>query len=218
MTVIFYTSNRETDTFAGEVRKELLKSCGDLPIISVTQKPMILGKNICVGDVGTSNLNTKRQIWLGLQEATTENVCMAEADFLYPEEYFKFVPPEKDTIYYLDNIFVIWCNRNRYHRKRNSDGALVANRLHLLGLLSKHLEHAPMWFDGREEPIYEGKLKSNTVLYSGKRFPFSTEIPAVTFKTGHGVSWACPHAKASINYLPHWGSAKELNRRFNELV
>jgi len=215
MTIIFYTSNRETESFQAEIIKELLRSSGGLPIISISQKPMDLGKNICIGDVGASNLNTKRQVLIGLKEATTENVCMAEADFLYPPDYFKFVPPEKDCIYYLDNLFVIWMSRHRLHRKRNSDGALICNRQHLIGRLSKALEHAPEWFDGRDEPSYPGKLKHNTVLYSGNRLPFTTEIPAVTFKTNRGVSWSCPHSRTHYRtWLPYWGNAKELNRRF----
>ena len=111
MTVIFYTSNRETKKFQSLVIENLLKSSGGFPIISVSQKPMKLGKNICVGDVGASNINTKRQILIGLKEATTHNVCMAEADFLYPLEYFQFIPETDDTVYYLDNLYVIWSNR-----------------------------------------------------------------------------------------------------------
>ena len=214
-TVIYYTSNRETENFEGEIIKELLKSSGDLPVVSVSQKSMNFGKNICVGDVGASNINTKKQILIGLEEATTKYVHMAEADFLYPPEYFQFVPERDDTVYYLDNIFVLFCNRNRLHRKRNSDGALVCNRLYLKNLLSQALEHAPEWFDGRDEPEYEGKLKHNTVLYSGSRLPFTTEIPAVSFKTGNGVSWRCPHSKNDYKLkLPRWGTAEALNERF----
>ena len=214
-TVVYYTSNRETENFEGEIIKELLKSSGDLPVVSVSQKPMNFGKNICVGDVGASNINTKKQILLGLAEATTKYVHMAEADFLYPSEYFQFVPSTKDTVYYLDNIYVLFNNRNKFYRKRNSDGALVCNRLYLKNLLSQALEHAPEWFDGRDEPQYEGKLKHNTVLYSGRRLPFTTDIPAITFKTGNGVSWRCPHSKNNYQtYVPQWGTAEALNERF----
>ena len=214
-TVIYYTSNRETETFEDEIIKELLISCGDLPIVSVSQKPIKLGKNICVGDVGASNINTKRQVLLGLAEAKTKYVHMAEADFLYPPEYFQFIPERDDTVYYLDNLFIIWKDRPRFHRKRNSDGALVCNRVYLKNLLSKALEYAPEWFDGRDEPNYEGKLKHNTVLYSGRRLPFTTKISAVSFKTGNGVSWSCPHSKKHYKVrLPRWGTAQALNERF----
>lgn len=219
MTIIYYTSNRESTFFESLIREELIRSSRGLPIVSVSQKPIDLGKNICVGDVGASNINTKRQILIGLKHAETENVCMAESDFLYPPAYFKFIPEEKDTVYYLDNLYVLWINRDRFHRKRNSDGALVCNREYLIKRLSEALENAPEWFDGRNEPQYKGKLKHNTILYDGKRKPFTTEVPAVTFKTGRGISWKCPHSKYTYKTkLPYWGTAKSLNRRFHELV
>jgi len=204
MTIIYYTSNREDESFEEKIREELLKSSNGVPIISVSHKPIKLGKNICIGEVELSNINIKKQILIGAKEATTENVCMAESDFLYPEEYFKFVPPEKDAVYYLNNLFVLWRTRNRFHRKSNSDGALVCNRLHLIHLLSN---------------LFEGKVPPNKALYIGKRKPFRTSIPAVTFKTGNGMSWGCPHTKKTYRAkLPQWGSAKQLNRRFNEFI
>jgi len=195
MTVIYYTSNRETESFESKIRAELLKSCNGLPIVSVSQKPIDLGKNICVGETELSNANIKRQILVGAKAATTENVCMAEADFIYPKEYFEFVPPEKDTIYYLDNLYVMWCNRSRFYRKGDSDGALVCNRLHLIELLSSD-------------------QKPNKVLY-GKRKPFTTDIPAITFKTGNGTSWRCPYIKGKhVLAVPYWGTAKNLRKKF----
>ncbi|KKT37762.1 MAG: hypothetical protein UW26_C0025G0001, partial [Candidatus Collierbacteria bacterium GW2011_GWF1_44_12] len=49
VTVLYYTSNREDEKFETRIRKNLLKNCGDLPIVSVSQKPIDLGRNICVG-------------------------------------------------------------------------------------------------------------------------------------------------------------------------
>ena len=54
-TIIYYTSNREDERFESRVRANLLKVCGNLPIISVSQKPIYgFGFNIPVGDVGVS--------------------------------------------------------------------------------------------------------------------------------------------------------------------
>ena len=49
-TIIYCSSNKELPEFEAKIVANLLKNCGDLPIISVTQKPMDLGRNICVGD------------------------------------------------------------------------------------------------------------------------------------------------------------------------
>ena len=61
-TIIYYTSNQEGSLFEEKIRENILKHKGNLPIISVSQKPMGFGKNICVGDVGHSYLNEFRQI------------------------------------------------------------------------------------------------------------------------------------------------------------
>ena len=55
--VIYYTANTEKEPLAGNVRKRLLSVIEDLPLISVSQKPMDFGTNICVGDVGVNEYN-----------------------------------------------------------------------------------------------------------------------------------------------------------------
>ena len=60
-TIIYYTANREKESFENKVRENILKVKGDLPVISVSQKPIDFGKNICVGDIGQNYLNAFRQ-------------------------------------------------------------------------------------------------------------------------------------------------------------
>src|SRR6266404_6192987 len=111
-TVIYYTSNREKPDFEIRVRENLLKTCGNLPIISVSHKPIDLGKNICVGDVGVSGFNMFRQVQIACEAATTPFVISAEADCLYPPDYFKFVPPSLDVPYRDSNLYVMPDHRN----------------------------------------------------------------------------------------------------------
>src|SRR5438132_1087410 len=93
VTILYYTSNREDPEFEARVKQNLLKVCGDLPIISISQKPIKLGKNICIKDVGTSGFNMFRQVEIGCKLAETPFVISAEADCLYPPDYFQFIPP-----------------------------------------------------------------------------------------------------------------------------
>ena len=99
LTVIYYTNNLEKPEFEGRIQKTLKESTDSLgvPIISVSQKPIDFGKNICVGGVGASSQNAFRQLQIGAMEAKTRFVCPAEADFLHPREYFEFVPPSDRT-------------------------------------------------------------------------------------------------------------------------
>ena len=99
LTAIYYTCNRERPEFERRIQETLLEAMGDIPLISVSKKPIDLGHNICVGDVpgGDSSQNAYRQFQIGARAATTKWVCPVEADFLYPPEYFTFEPEREDT-------------------------------------------------------------------------------------------------------------------------
>ncbi|KKL05880.1 hypothetical protein LCGC14_2601630, partial [marine sediment metagenome] len=72
ITVVYYTSNYMTGKFIEKTKEQLLSVIGDLPLISVSHKPMNFGTNICVGDVGRSHLNIYRQILVGARGARTK--------------------------------------------------------------------------------------------------------------------------------------------------
>lgn len=88
LTIIYYTANIIPEAFAEKVRKQLLIAKGELPLISVSKKPMDFGTNICVGQTKTSHLNIYRQALIGAKEAKTRFIAMAEDDILYSPEHF----------------------------------------------------------------------------------------------------------------------------------
>ena len=100
LTVVFYTSNYESEEFMQAIIDNLLKSIGDAPLISVSQKPMNLGRNICVGDIGRSHLNIYRQILVGAKAAATPYVALAEDDILYPPSHFDIRPSSMEVFNY----------------------------------------------------------------------------------------------------------------------
>jgi len=97
--VIYISSNREKPEFEEKIIKDMLSKKGDLPVFSVSQKPMDLGTNKCVGDVGTSGFNFCRQLEMVIEMADVDYVVSCEADCLYSPDYFKFVPPKLDRVY-----------------------------------------------------------------------------------------------------------------------
>src|ERR1700687_5200912 len=97
VTIIYYSSNHEKPEFEQRIKDNILRVSSGLPIISVTQKPIDFGKNIVVGDVGTSGLNMFRQVQIACRAAKTKFVISAEADCLYPPDYFIFIP-KKDNV------------------------------------------------------------------------------------------------------------------------
>jgi hypothetical protein len=89
-TIIFYTSNLVPDKVMKKVQEQLLKT--GLPIISVSQKPMDFGENICVGDIGQSYINIYKQMLIGAKAAKTKYIAFAEDDVIYSKEHFNFEP------------------------------------------------------------------------------------------------------------------------------
>ena len=82
-------------------------SAGDTPIISVSQKPVELGTNIVVGDIGRKVENLWIQALVGAEAATTEFVGIAEQDNFYPKGCFDYRPPKPDTFYYNFNYAML---------------------------------------------------------------------------------------------------------------
>jgi hypothetical protein len=105
--IVYYTANHIPESFANSVRKQLLKSAKGIPIISVSQKPIDFGYNICVGDIGRSALNIYRQATLGAKNAKTKFVAFCEDDVLYSLFHFNYTPSE-NTFAYDDNIWNIY--------------------------------------------------------------------------------------------------------------
>jgi hypothetical protein len=208
ISILFYTSSRESPEFAQKIQDNIIKNCGDIPIISVSQKPMDFGKNICVGEVGHSYLNEFRQILIGAKEAKTQYLIFAEADFLYPKEYFEF-KPTTENIYRYDNVWLVFKHRGyNYYRKPYSIGAQICKREFIIQELEKYLEGLPEWFDG--------KFVINKQDYNGAPFTyFSGQTPCISFKTGNGMtSSASTVSKRKI--LPFYGDAEKIYKLYLE--
>lgn len=152
-TVVYYTSNQEDESFEKKIRQRILDTIGDMPLISVSQKPIDFGKNICVGNVGLSGHNVFRQLQIGAEAATTPFIISAESDVLYPKEYFEFVPPETDACYRYDNVYILWKYYTRirkfYFRKAHTEGAQICGRKWLIERIKGTLDSKVIW-SGKE--------------------------------------------------------------------
>jgi len=106
LTIIYYTDNCVADSIGNLVRNQIQKS--GKSIISVSQKPIDFGKNICVGDIGRSYKNIQTQILAGITAAKTRYIALSEHDTLYPDGYFDWIPPTDKIFYYNKNrVFVV---------------------------------------------------------------------------------------------------------------
>lgn len=184
VTILYYSSNRENPKFEAKIIENLRKNCGNLPIVSVTQKPMDLGNNICVGELPQSYESEFKQIKIGLEAITTPFVLTAESDFLYPPEYFQFTPPEKGHFYRYSNVWV--AQGEEFRMKGCSDGAQIVDR--------------ELWLKDVETRVGTDWART----WDGS--------PAVTFKTSNNINKKT-QVKSDIEpttKLPYWGEVNKL--------
>jgi len=215
LTVIYYTSNREKEGFELNIRQALLDTMGDLPLISVSQKPIDFGENICVGDVGTSEINCRRQVLIGCKRAKTKNICVAESDFVYPVDYFNYVPRRKDRLYLMHPVFVLFTQRKKSKwiaRKRNgSEGALISNRKYMIRMLESMLDGFPEWHD--KQPGEDRMIPQ--LLGTAKWKLFNHPHGAITFKTDYQLHRRTPHVpKSLVKEIPYWGNIYTLMEKY----
>lgn len=219
ITVLYFSSSREEESFESKIRAKLLEQIGYLPLVSVTQKPLNnFGKNICVGIHDCCYANEFRQIQIGLQAIDTTWVLTAESDFLYPPEYFQFNPPEQNRCYRYANVWVcheyVGMNTKKnvleFRHKGFSDGCMMVDRKMWLDRINTAYENAKEWYNFDEYmPHYK------PYGYEHKWF---SENPAITFKTGNGVKrrTATSRRIKPVKTLPYWGSIEKVKKEMFE--
>lgn len=136
-TIIYYTGNTEKESFESKVRENILKQSKGIPIISVSQKPIDFGKNICVGEMEKNYDNAFKQALIGCEAAKTPFVVMTEDDCLYPEGYFDFEPSDPSVVYTYDNVWLMWDrhNRTRFYKHGTTAGSIMLDRKYYISIL-----------------------------------------------------------------------------------
>jgi hypothetical protein len=224
LTIIYYTSNYLDDHnpyFLANTKKQLLKATPDLPIISVSQKPTNLGKNICLGDIGRSTLNIYRQILAGVKAAKTKYVAMAEDDILYSYEHFHERLPQKNGFIYNMNKWQIftWSNPPLFSFiNRKVINSLIANKDLLIFALEERFnkfklvkdEDVPTQFWG--EP---GRYEYQLGVTPQPTEEFRSSIPNIVFNHPEAYGYLNLGARKKmgperITHLSPWGSAVDI--------
>ncbi len=212
VTIIYYTSNKEDPEFEKRVQENLLKVSGGLPIISVSQKPIDLGTNICVGDVGVSGFNMFRQVQIACQAAKTPFVISAEADCFYPPDYFEFIPPRLDVPYRDQNLYVMPDKRDFFfYKKEGATHAQIVGREFYLQILNKLFEGAPKW--SIEEKNFPKERHGKADVFDHILY-WKSPNPVFQIKTHKGMRYYTHSDRTPITSLPYWGEGKKVRRTF----
>ena len=222
ITIFYCSSNREKPEFEQRIRDNILKNCGDLPIISVTQKPINFGTNICVGeDVGVSGFNFFRQSLIALEHIKTPFALSCEADCLYPPDYFQFLPEKLDKCYRNKNLYVMGQHRTYFYKKEEgATHAQIVGTEFYRKTLEKLFEGEPEW-DYKEEqknfPKEKFRAKGDDVFRKEDIEMYETENPVVQIKTSQSMRHYTNSDRIPRHDIPYWGSGREFRKKFYEL-
>jgi hypothetical protein len=105
-TILYTTDNNLTPYLDEACRWWLLENSCGCEIVSVSQKPINFGRNICVGDIGRSGISIDIQLLEGLKTINTEWVMVAEHDCIYSKDHVRWIPPDDVYFYYNVNMWI----------------------------------------------------------------------------------------------------------------
>lgn len=218
VTILYCSSNKEIEEFEKRIRDNIIKVSGDLPIISVTQKPIDFGKNICVGDnIGVSGFNFFRQSQIGLKTIETEFVISVEADCLYPPDYFKWIPDRNDICYRSSNLYVMPQHRAWFWKKPGgATHAQIVGRDFYLDRLNQLFKDAPEW--SKEEFNFpKERHKREDVFEKNQIVHYETENPIVQIKTSQSMRHYTVSDRVDVHELPYWGTGIEFRKKWYDI-
>jgi len=208
-TILYYTANQEEPQFEQQIIDDLKKKAGDIPIISISRKPIDLGHNICVGEVPISYTSEWKQLLVGLKAAKTKYCIAAESDCMYPQEYFNFTPTEENMMYNYNNIWMVWKRHHGFYKKYGyCEGAQICDREFWIKRLEPLLPEEWIVYPRTIENILVSKIFKKRREWTGD--------PVISFKTGNGVSCKTTFDNDSkIKELAPWGKIEDVKKIFN---
>jgi len=210
-TILYYTSNMEGEIFEGRVKDIILKNKGDISLISVSQKPIDFGHNICVGEHGVSGFNMFRQVQIGLREIKTKYVISVEADCFYPPEYFQFIPPNEKP-HRNTNTWVMPQWRPFFWQKRESaTHAQIVGTKFYLDRLDKLFKNAPEW--SVEEKNFPKERLGKEDVFDKINYWFCPN-PVVQIKTKRSMRHYTASDRIDIHTLPYWGNGVDFRKKY----
>jgi hypothetical protein len=225
LTVIYYTANFLNESFAAKVRRQLLLAIGDLPLISLSKKPLDFGINICEGDTERSVINIYKAVLAGAKTASTKFVALAEDDTLYPPEHFyNFLPPEDTFAYNLCkwNIYT-WSKPPFFSLKfRKTLSCLIAPRKLLITELEERFARYPdtdsiplKWMGEPGRTEYE----KNLGITPRKAEEFFSYVPIIVFSHPDALGYQTQGNKKKAGNIrafdiPYWGTAQNVMENF----
>ncbi len=229
LTIIYYTANKNSDYFMANTQKQLLKVIGDTQIISVSFKPMNLGKNICIGEQERSNYMLYKQVLQGAIEAKTKYVAMAEDDMLYSEDHFKYRPSDDNTFAYNLNKWSIfsWVKPPLFsYRPRKLMNSLIVSRDALVENLEERYVKYPIFKEVPKSIINfywgePGRFEDHLGITKVKIEEYNSSVPNIMFSTSEALGFLHlgkrkAHSKITSEKIEPWGTAESILKLYKK--
>jgi len=145
LTILYISASEMPEKWMKFQIEHLLYAVDNSPIISITRKPLDLGRNI-LDKEPKSHWNIYMQMLNGSLMASTKYVAMAEDDTLYSKEHFtKYRPPDNKVSYNRSRWSLFTWDDLYCLRQRISNCSLIAPRELLIEALT---ERKAKWPDG----------------------------------------------------------------------
>lgn len=129
--MIYYTTNTLDERIAKPVRDELQKISNDkkIDIVSASLKKMDFGvKNVRFPSLKKSYCAMHKQILGALENSKADIIFFTEHDVLYHPSHFDFVPQDKETFYYNQNVWYLREDGHAMHYDVNQLSGLCVYR------------------------------------------------------------------------------------------
>ena len=207
--IVYYTDSQLQPELATAVRKRLKKVCGPIPIISVSQKPLNFGKNVCIGEQPRKYKSVYEALLAGVEASPKGSIVyLIEHDVFYHPSHFAFLPPEHGTLYFNDNRYYYHLACDTFDRAR---GKCALSQL--VGWREDILQHAQerLAVAGDDMTEYFEDWQKRSQL---KTQGFSSHRPNVDILHGANLTLKGPAKREyisgkrkGIRNLPGWGRA-----------
>jgi len=224
LTLIYYSANSLPENVAVNFRRELLNVTTNVfPIISVTQKPVDFGNNICVSEIGQSYYNLYKQMHIGVQAAKTKYVATVEDDTLYTMEHFAYRPSSDGIISYNKSMWFL--DRNIFWNRGGTGtfGCIAPTKI-LYDTLEQRFRRfsiEPMPRD-YQKYFWRDPGQDDQLGFKNQEIEiFSTRVPLITlcyFAATHGWPKRRQQTSKTTDRLEYWGNATELRRKMESCI
>lgn len=226
MTIMYISASEMPDHWMRHQIAQLRRAVGNMPIISVTRKPLDLGMNIL--DDGTKSYwNIYMQMLRAARIAQTPFVAMAEDDTLYTPEHFCDFRPPMDAVSYDRSRWSLFSwedNPIFCMRQRVSNCSLIAPRELLIEALEERKEKCRNGLPNSAcGEVGRERLERKLGLTPRKAVEWYCQNPIVQLNhltgtdvgdypnmLGDGRRYYKKHGEIKAVEIPYWGTAKDI--------